>query len=114
MKDWVGAAPMIIKEQASVSWRYIILNIDPVLNFYYWFEFKKIFQNGKSCPDCGVRIYHEKWKVTPQLAEARYVFIHCIKIHPYVYEILVHTHSTKMLNSITVLTVSSHQHFSSN
>jgi len=30
------------------------------------------FQNGKHCPECGVRIYHEKWRVTPQLAEARW------------------------------------------
>eukprot|EP00088_Acartia_fossae_P015668 TRINITY_DN18621_c0_g1_i1.p1 TRINITY_DN18621_c0_g1~~TRINITY_DN18621_c0_g1_i1.p1 ORF type:complete len:331 (-),score=-0.05 TRINITY_DN18621_c0_g1_i1:241-1233(-) len=30
------------------------------------------FQNGKMCPACGNRIYHEKWKVTPELAEARW------------------------------------------
>eukprot|EP00088_Acartia_fossae_P041648 TRINITY_DN43565_c0_g1_i1.p1 TRINITY_DN43565_c0_g1~~TRINITY_DN43565_c0_g1_i1.p1 ORF type:complete len:331 (-),score=38.57 TRINITY_DN43565_c0_g1_i1:165-1157(-) len=30
------------------------------------------FQNGKNCPACGNRIYHEKWKVTPELAEARW------------------------------------------
>ncbi|XP_023333842.1 uncharacterized protein LOC111705500 [Eurytemora carolleeae] len=30
------------------------------------------FQNGKKCPGCGNRIYHEKWKVTPELAEARW------------------------------------------
>ena len=29
------------------------------------------FQGGKKCPGCGQRIYHEKWKVTPELAEAR-------------------------------------------
>jgi len=30
------------------------------------------FQGGKKCPGCGQRIYHEKWKVTPELAEARW------------------------------------------
>jgi len=30
------------------------------------------FQHGKMCPECGKRIYHEKWKVTPELAEARW------------------------------------------
>jgi len=30
------------------------------------------FQDGKKCPGCGNRIYHEKWKVTPALAEARW------------------------------------------
>ena len=29
------------------------------------------FDGGKKCPGCGKRIYHEKWKVTPELAEAR-------------------------------------------
>lgn len=24
------------------------------------------------CPACGKRIYHEKWKATPELAEARW------------------------------------------
>ena len=27
---------------------------------------------GKKCPACGKRIFHEKWKVTPELAEARW------------------------------------------
>ena len=31
------------------------------------------FDGGKKCPGCGKRIYHEKWKVTPELAEARCV-----------------------------------------
>ena len=31
------------------------------------------FTGGKKCPGCGNRIYHEKWKVTPELAEARWV-----------------------------------------
>jgi len=30
------------------------------------------FTGGKKCPGCGNRIYHEKWKVTPELAEARW------------------------------------------
>jgi len=30
------------------------------------------FTGGKKCPSCGNRIYHEKWKVTPELAEARW------------------------------------------
>jgi len=30
------------------------------------------FEGGKKCPGCGNRIYHEKWKVTPELAEARW------------------------------------------
>ena len=29
------------------------------------------FEGGKKCPGCGKRIYHEKWRVTPELAEAR-------------------------------------------
>ena len=27
---------------------------------------------GKKCHACKQRIYHEKWKVTPELAEARW------------------------------------------
>ena len=27
---------------------------------------------GKKCLACDLKIYHEKWKVTPQLAEARW------------------------------------------
>lgn len=30
------------------------------------------FQGGKKCHTCGVRIYHEKWKLTPETAEARW------------------------------------------
>jgi len=30
------------------------------------------FEGGKKCPACAKRIYHEKWKVTPELAEARW------------------------------------------
>merc|ERR1712059_44862 len=30
------------------------------------------FEGGKKCPGCNNRIYHEKWKVTPELAEARW------------------------------------------
>ncbi|KAK2169528.1 hypothetical protein LSH36_9g13043 [Paralvinella palmiformis] len=30
------------------------------------------FTGGKKCPACGNRIYHEKWKITPELAEARW------------------------------------------
>jgi len=30
------------------------------------------FDGGKKCPACRLRIYHEKWKVTPELAEARW------------------------------------------
>lgn len=30
------------------------------------------FQGGKKCLACKQRIYHEKWKVTPELAEARW------------------------------------------
>lgn len=30
------------------------------------------FQGGKKCKACKQRIYHEKWKVTPELAEARW------------------------------------------
>ena len=30
------------------------------------------FSGGKKCPACKQRIYHEKWKVTPELAEARW------------------------------------------
>ena len=30
------------------------------------------FEGGKKCLACQKRIYHEKWKVTPELAEARW------------------------------------------
>jgi len=30
------------------------------------------FEGGKKCPGCNNRIYHEKWRVTPELAEARW------------------------------------------
>jgi len=30
------------------------------------------FEGGKKCKGCDKRIYHEKWKVTPELAEARW------------------------------------------
>ncbi|XP_023931502.1 uncharacterized protein LOC106155069 [Lingula anatina] len=30
------------------------------------------FTGGKKCPSCSNRIYHENWKVTPELAEARW------------------------------------------
>ena len=31
-----------------------------------------VFLGGKKCPSCGNRIFHDKWKVTPRLAEARW------------------------------------------
>ena len=30
------------------------------------------FSGGKKCHACKKRIYHETWKVTPELAEARW------------------------------------------
>lgn len=33
---------------------------------------KPPFIGGKKCPACGKRIFHEKWKITPELAEARW------------------------------------------
>lgn len=27
---------------------------------------------GKKCPSCGLKIYHEKWRVTDKLAEDRW------------------------------------------
>ncbi|XP_074656157.1 uncharacterized protein LOC141909586 [Tubulanus polymorphus] len=30
------------------------------------------FEGGKKCPKCNKRIYHDKWRVTPQIAEARW------------------------------------------
>ncbi|XP_060071641.1 uncharacterized protein LOC132551507 [Ylistrum balloti] len=30
------------------------------------------FADGKNCPDCGKQIFHEKWRISPQLAEARW------------------------------------------
>ena len=30
------------------------------------------FKGGKLCPICGKRIYHEKWKESPELAEQRW------------------------------------------
>lgn len=32
------------------------------------------FKGGKKCPICGKRIYHEKWKATPELAEQRWAY----------------------------------------
>ena len=31
-----------------------------------------IFSGGKHCPDCGKQIFHDKWKVTPEVMEARW------------------------------------------
>ena len=31
-----------------------------------------VFPGGKKCKACSQRIFHEKWKVTPELAEARW------------------------------------------
>ena len=31
-----------------------------------------IVLGGKKCPKCGKRIFHEKWKLPPQLAEQRW------------------------------------------
>lgn len=30
------------------------------------------FEGGKKCPKCGKRIYHEKWNISPELAEQRW------------------------------------------
>jgi len=30
------------------------------------------FDGGKKCPACGKRIYHEKWNISPELAEQRW------------------------------------------
>ncbi|MCL4129367.1 UNVERIFIED_CONTAM: hypothetical protein GTU68_048749 [Idotea baltica] len=30
------------------------------------------FQGGKKCHSCGLRIYHEKWKITTEVAEKRW------------------------------------------
>ncbi|KAH3724365.1 uncharacterized protein LOC127852309 [Dreissena polymorpha] len=30
------------------------------------------FKEGKFCPDCGKQIFHEKWRLPPELAEARW------------------------------------------
>lgn len=30
------------------------------------------FTGGKKCPKCGARIYHEKWNISPELAENRW------------------------------------------
>nr|XP_039253853.1 uncharacterized protein LOC120330929 isoform X1 [Styela clava] len=30
------------------------------------------FENGKMCPTCGLRIYHDKWNISPRLAEDRW------------------------------------------
>ena len=27
---------------------------------------------GKKCPHCGERIFHERWKVSPRVAEERW------------------------------------------
>ena len=31
-----------------------------------------IFLGGKKCVSCGQRIFHEKWKIPPKLAEERW------------------------------------------
>ncbi|XP_002128606.2 uncharacterized protein LOC100177726 [Ciona intestinalis] len=30
------------------------------------------FEDGKKCPNCKQRIYHDKWNISPRLAEARW------------------------------------------
>lgn len=30
------------------------------------------FEGGKKCPDCGERIYHDKWRISDKMAEARW------------------------------------------
>lgn len=30
------------------------------------------FAGGKKCPSCGERVFHEKYKVPPELEEARW------------------------------------------
>ncbi|KAL5010314.1 hypothetical protein ScPMuIL_012619 [Solemya velum] len=30
------------------------------------------FTGGKKCPSCGKQIFHQKWRITPELAEARW------------------------------------------
>jgi len=30
------------------------------------------FTGGKKCPKCGARIYHEKWNISPEIAEERW------------------------------------------
>ena len=30
------------------------------------------FSDGKKCLECGKRIYHENWNITPKLAEERW------------------------------------------
>ena len=43
-------------------------------NVFFWlfYKFFFFFPGGKKCPGCSQRIFHEKWKVTPELAEARW------------------------------------------
>ena len=31
-----------------------------------------IILGGKKCIKCGLRIYHDKWNISPQLAEERW------------------------------------------
>lgn len=34
---------------------------------------KSVFiPGGKKCPGCGKRIYHDRWNITPKLAEDRW------------------------------------------
>jgi len=30
------------------------------------------FAGGKKCPKCGCLVFHENWKLTPELSEARW------------------------------------------
>lgn len=41
-------------------------------NFYLLNPILFFFPGGKKCHACSKRIYHETWKVTPELAEARW------------------------------------------
>jgi hypothetical protein len=43
----------------------------PTMSQYYPFS-SIVVSDGKTCPSCGGRIFHPKWKLSPSLAEARW------------------------------------------
>jgi len=43
-----------------------------VCAFIIYYYLLLYFTGGKKCLKCGLRIYHDKWNISPQLAEERW------------------------------------------
>lgn len=41
-------------------------------NLHYIYKIECSFAEGKKCPKCSLRIYHDKWNISPKLAEERW------------------------------------------